>query len=550
METKRKRNGAYGFLSGAALALAAAFFACAFLSSLLFTTRIEIDFAGKNDERVLIGRLSPASALLACALTAACCGAAALFCRGAESGERLRKAYRILKAFAAASALLGGIAWILAAKAYPTHDSLSCLRHAEALVSGDREYLRASSYLRAFPFQSGLVLWDAAFVAVFGGAAVPALQIANAALLAGIRLLLLGCAERLFGDGRVRVLTAVLVILYAQPVFLCTFVYGVFPGLFFALAAFRAALSPVPGGRGGRLARAALIGLGMAAACALRQNYLIFALALAIAEGLEALRTRSFRPLPAAGCAILFPLLLRAVPQAALGSAAGCAFGPGTPQGAWLVTGFRESSLCSGWFNSYTTEVLMRHGYDQVATKAAIAEDLAERASVFLARPRYAAGFFGRKFVSQWTEPTFQSVWSAAVQTRTGPVSAAVESLFYGNGAEVFARVSAPVVRFVYAAFAVACVRLLRRGNGRPDRAGPGRLPASEGCGALILTLPLACLGTGIYHMFFEAKAQYVLPVLLYMLPYAAAAFAGWAGAPERSGEGASSCNAARDMSK
>ena len=66
----------------------------------------------------------------------------------------------------------------------------------------------------------------------------------------------------------------------------------------------------------------------------------------------------------------------------------------------------------------------------------------------------------------------------------------------------------------------------------------------------LILTFPLACLGTGIYHMFFEAKAQYVLPVLLYMLPYAAAAFAGWAGAPERSGEGASSCNAARDMSK
>ena len=216
---------------------------------------------------------------------------------------------------------------------------------------------------------------------------------------------------------------------------------------------------------------------------------------------------------------------------------------------AGLVTGFRESSLCSGWFNSYTTEVLMRHGYDQAATKTAIAEDFAERISVFLARPRYAAGFFGRKFVSQWTEPTFQSVWSAAVQTRSGPVSAAAESLFYGEGAEAFARVSAPLVRFVYAAFTFACARLLRRESGLSARAGFGRLPASGGCGALILTLPLACLGTGVYHMLFEAKAQYVLPVLLYMLPYAAAAFAG-GGAPEGAAGNAASCNAPRDMSK
>ena len=54
METRRKRNRTYAFPAGAALAAAAAFFACAFLASLFFTTRIGIDFAGQNDERVLI----------------------------------------------------------------------------------------------------------------------------------------------------------------------------------------------------------------------------------------------------------------------------------------------------------------------------------------------------------------------------------------------------------------------------------------------------------------------------------------------------------------
>ena len=60
------------------------------------------------------------------------------------------------------------------------------------------------------------------------------------------------------------------------------------------------------------------------------------------------------------------------------------------------------------------------------------------------------------------------------------------------------------------------------------------------------MTLPLLCLGTGIYHMLFEAKAQYVLPVLMYMLPYAAAAFAG--GAEEWKKTMPDACKAGGDM--
>ena len=41
--------------------------------------------------------------------------------------------------------------------------------------------------------------------------------------------------------------------------------------------------------------------------------------------------------------------------------------------------------------------------------------------------------------------------------------------------------------------------------------------------GAALLMIPVTVLGGALYHLFFEAKAQYAYPYMVYMLPLAAA---------------------------
>ena len=41
--------------------------------------------------------------------------------------------------------------------------------------------------------------------------------------------------------------------------------------------------------------------------------------------------------------------------------------------------------------------------------------------------------------------------------------------------------------------------------------------------GAALLMIPLTVLGGALYHLIFEAKAQYAYPYMVYMLPLAAA---------------------------
>lgn len=49
-----------------------------------------------------------------------------------------------------------------------------------------------------------------------------------------------------------------------------------------------------------------------------------------------------------------------------------------------------------------------------------------------------------------------------------------------------------------------------------------GLLRLSRGGGLLHLPLALTVFGGGLYHMLFEAKALYILPYFLMLLPYAA----------------------------
>lgn len=391
------------------------------------------------------------------------------------------------------------------AHALPVADSARLVEHLRMLAGGDMHAFRKSYYLRTFPFQMGYLFYLELFARTFGSANILSAAYANVAFLVIAYYAAARLARVLFDDPRTELLTVVFLWLFVQPAFLCTFLYGSIPGMALSMLAVLFAARYLRSGKIVFLPFAALFG---ALAVLVKMNFSIVAAAIAIALVFSALRQR--RALPALFAAMLIALsvLLPKAVQAGYESRADVSFGKGTPQGAWLVTGFRESSLAPGWFNSYTTTVLMINGYDQDKTTRQIKEDFEGRLAEFRGRPRYVLSFFSKKVVSQWQEPEFQSVWSSEVGHHDPAPAAWVQNVYTGKAREVLHAYCNQYVQVLYAAFFVGLFRLLKK----PDE------------GALML--PLVLLGAALYHALFEAKAQYVLVYIPLMMPVAAAGLA------------------------
>src|SRR5699024_8231586 len=112
--------------------------------------------------------------------------------------------------------------------------------------------------------------------------------------------------------------------------------------------------------------------------------------------------------------------------------------------------------------------------------------------------------FLPDKLLSQWIEPTFQSIWISRITHHEGGALPWAQALYDGGAGLALEGWMNVLQTLVYLCAALGLLRL------------------SRGGGLLHLPLALTVFGGGLYHMLFEAKALYILPYFLMLLPYAA----------------------------
>lgn len=395
--------------------------------------------------------------------------------------------------------------WIYSAKAVPYADSKTVLNAVLEMARGNARALAQTDYFVKYPYQLGFV-WYAELVSkLFGADALyPTLAVGNVLCLDAIYLALIAITRRLFSDTRVSFFTAILLLLCFQPAFLCTFLYGLYPGLALALWGCYFVIRFTKEDRLWLLLPAAAL---IACAIVLKQNHKVLLVANVIILLLYALRRKKPVALAGIACMLAAAFLLPGVVQRHYEDKAETEFGRGTPFTAWLVTGLSESSFCSGWFNSYPISIMPENGYDADAAAQQIRADVWERVQLFASRPRYFAVFMYHKLTSHWNEPAYQCIWSSAAGEHSGALSPFAESLSYGAGNRVLSAYFNVIDQVVYAGFVIALFLFLKHKERRTEAR---------------LLLPLTILGIFLYHALFEAKAQYALPPFLMMLPYTA----------------------------
>lgn len=392
--------------------------------------------------------------------------------------------------------------WVLGIGLVQEVDCKDVMDAAKLFARGNYRPMR-NAYFSAYPYQLAVCLFEEAVIRLLPFVDVnlfmQALNVVCATCTMG---LLAALAEILFEKKSARTATQVMTMAFVPFLLFSTYVYGTVPMVFCCALGFVCYAKYIRGGRAYLLAVAVLaFGAGYAA----KQNALIPILALTICGFLHAVNTRDVKPMLGMVLALLLGVGLSEFAVWQYEARSGLQLGADISALARLVMGIQESQTCAGWFNGYTAPFI-----DLAVTAEQQAEiaraDLAIRLAEFGQDPGMALSFFKDKYLSQWLEPSYSTLWWGYRCSWEGRFNGLAIWFYRENSiirqiAEGYMNVYQQAMYILAVIGAAASMK--RRGN------------------VTVLMLPVTIIGGFLFHMLFEAKSQYIYVYAVYLLPLA-----------------------------
>ncbi len=407
--------------------------------------------------------------------------------------------------------LAAACAWIFAVQMLPWVDAGKVLDGAIAFAQDDFAALHyeVMDYFNIYTYQLGLVFPLELLARLFPKVDLNLLaQCLNAALGVAGAGVLAALAQELCGEKRAATAAATLYLLSMPTWLYCTFVYNVnLMLLLCAGGAFCFARYAHTGRIGFGAGYTVCIGLAMAA----KPNAAVAALALLICALLHGLQNRDWKIVLLAVGSLLLGRGVLSLIISWYAARSGVTFRYDITMTARLAMGMQDSLIAPGWYNGYT-EMSCPPEMTLEKEKAQAMADIAARLCWMRENPALTAKFYKEKLLTMWLDPAYESMWMGAVSRKLGAMNGLANEIYRDNTAihrAMMAYMNA-AQNVVFGLAALGGVRLMKRKN---DMAA--------------LALPVTILGGVLYHLLFEAKAQYAYPYMVYMLPLAAAGLCG-----------------------
>lgn len=398
---------------------------------------------------------------------------------------------------------LGTLVLVLGANIEQMYDFAYVAEGAQLFAAGNYKPLKID-YFNVYSYQLGICLPMEMLLRLFPGIPLSlVMQGLNVLVCAAIAGALFGFCCVVLSE-REAGAALLLFVLFLPAALQCIFVYGTLPMLLMtALAMLSFALYMK--NRKARFGWAYAI--CMAAAYVLKPNAAVPMIAVLICAVFDAIACRNLRSLgfAALGAALGVGMARLVILQYEL--RAGVKLTGDVSMLARLVMGLQEGGAAPGWFNRYT-EQFFPFEVTAEQERAVASADLAARLGELRADPAMALIFFRDKLLSQWLEPSYGAMWYGDLCTHTGAMAESTHAIFADGGAIRMAleRYMGIYQKGMYALCCVGISGLIRR----------------RGVNPAVLVPVLCALGGCLYHVLFEAKAQYAYMYAVMMLPVAA----------------------------
>ena len=409
------------------------------------------------------------------------------------------------------------LAWIFQVRSIASGDAMILLNTARDAANNtyqsfytSYEYYGNYSYYLYYPFQLGYVFFAELLYRIFGtGSSDILFQIPNVIALDFIYVGIVMITRKLFNRRSVTNLTAILLTLCFQPMFMTTFTYGILIGLAFSVWSVYHVIRFM---QDNKLTNAIIAVALMSVSVVLKYNNMIVMAAVCIALLLHIIDKKKFIAIAVVAAMIICPVGLQKAVIAGYSARSQAELNKQVSQTLYAYMGICDSGMAPGWYNAKAMETLRDNQMDVEKANKAASEGISSRMDYLTSNGQFFE-FYKKKFLSQFNEPAFESIWLSQVRSHDYPegqqLPKIVESVYTGGLQKLLDIWFNYYTMMMYISFTAAMVWLIIR----------------KKLNAATLILPVAILGAVLYHMIFEAKSQYILPYFILMIPFAAFGF-------------------------
>lgn len=392
------------------------------------------------------------------------------------------------------------ILWVSMTRLYPKADQWIIMDRCANMAEKNYQDFLPGGYLYNQPHQIFLAYFSTVLYSLFGKPYIFAFQGLNCLAMLGIYRFLLKIYKRLEEKGSAGMFL-VAAFLFLPLTFYVTFVYGTVIGLFFALAAVEICIRYL---EDKNLRHIFSCTICILLARLFKANYLIFLLGIAalliydFVKHTEKMHMIFFCVLFCALFLCNYSLTVFTERLTGIHSEGG------VPSELFIMMGLQNSELGPGWWNGYHELIFLSNNFVVEDSREDARKNIEKEVQKMRADPLYGAEFFLKKTVSQWCEPTYESLWIQQQRKGAGDMPDLVDRLINGGGrlSEAYIFYCNLLQSFLYFGtllFVIFHWKTISSGE---------------------LLIPVIFIGGFLFHTFWEAKGQYTLPYCVILLPY------------------------------
>ena len=332
---------------------------------------------------------------------------------------------RILEIGLAVWTAILGVIWIYSVTSVPAADSANLFEAATNSANDDyskffnnsgfyfSEYYNGHNYFHFFPFQLGFVFFSEIVYRIFGTDSSMPVQIINVLSLASAYFALARITALLFKRKSIEFIAILLLAVCFQPVFLCTFVYGNIIGMSTAVWACLFLIKYFQTNRWVWIIPAACL---LMLSTIVKYNNLIYLVAFVIMLILHAVKNKKWQSLAFALAMCILCVGSSKLIIMSYEARANTQFESGLTQTMYFDLGLQESPMAPGWYTKTAVNDYMKGGFDAERGNAVAQTSIDRRLEEMSDDLGYAFDFFGKKILSQWNEPSYESIWISQVK--------------------------------------------------------------------------------------------------------------------------------------
>lgn len=407
-----------------------------------------------------------------------------------------------------------GLVWVLSAQSSPAADSQNIFEAATNAAQGsyrsmydggefyNKDFYSGYSYFSFYPFQLGFVFLCEIVYRIFGVSSAMPVEIINVLCVAAAYLAIAKISRLMFKRRSIEFFTIILLAGCFQPILFCTFAYGNIIGMCCALWASYFLIKYFQTSKYILLIPCALL---LTLSTLAKYNNMIYVVAFVIMLIVHTVKHKKLQSVAFALAICVLAVGASKLVIISYENRADTTFRSGVSQMLYLDMGLNESYMAPGWYNDMAKSTYINYNLDSEKANNAAKADIDKRLKYNFSDIDYAVDFFGKKIISQWNEPTFESIWISEVKGHYTELNGLAKSIYDGSTGQFLEIYFNLYIQILYVLFAVGlyCMFLNKKNN------------------IETVLLPLVILGGFGYHLLFEGKSQYVLTYIPLLIPIA-----------------------------